>query len=110
MRFVFLKAGFDFIERNLHEKWRTPRLENFGRLAEVQSWIEKYHQPLQPLLILDDFESAWNLVGSELDKKQLVIFCEARVGFDTSMLSMAIKFLQRQIDARFVGLSYWTFL
>ena len=37
MRFVFLKTGFDFIERNLHEKWRTPRLENFGRLAEVQS-------------------------------------------------------------------------
>lgn len=42
---IFSRTGFDFIAQILHQKWRTPRLNSFGRLAEIQTWIGKYHQP-----------------------------------------------------------------
>jgi len=104
MRIIFSRTGFDFIAQNLHEKWRTPRLDSFGRLAEIQNWIGKYHQPNQPLLILDDFESGWNLINSDFHKKQLVIFCQPLVGFDASKLAMAIDCIQSQIDSLFMSL------
>jgi hypothetical protein len=44
IKMFFSRTGFDFIAQNLHEKWRTPRLESFGRLAEIQTWIRKYQQ------------------------------------------------------------------
>lgn len=103
MMIIFSRTELDFIGQNLHEKWRTPRLESFGRLAEIQTWIRKYHQQRQAILILDDYESGWNLINSDLDKKNLVIFCEPRLGFDISKLTIAIDSLQRQISSGFVG-------
>lgn len=101
---IFSRTGFDFIVQNLHEKWRMPRLNSFGRLAEIQSWIGKYHQSSQPVLILDDFEIGWNLINSDFDKEQLVIFCEPCVGFDAPKLAMSIDYLQRQISSSFISL------
>ena len=98
IKIVFRRTVFDFVEENLHKNWRTPRLMQSGRLSEIQSWISNFLKVSQPVLILDDVESGWNLVDSTFDKKGQVVSCEPMIGFVEPKLRTAIDILQTQIQ------------
>lgn len=96
-KIIFDNTGLNFIAKNLHKNWRTPRLEQTGRLLEIQKWISKHRHPLQPILIIDDDDSGWNLVGCDLDRNGLVVLCDKGVGFIESKLTIATEKLRKQI-------------
>jgi hypothetical protein len=52
----------------------------------------------QPILIIDDFESGWNLVDSIFDQNDQLVLCEPRLGFDKTKLDKAIQKLTAQIN------------
>lgn len=93
IQYAFAMTGLDFVGKNLHQQWMTPKNETFGRLSEIQAWIAKYHQNAQPILIIDDAESGWNLRNSEFDLNRQVIFCEPRIGFTELRLNQAKQIL-----------------
>ncbi len=63
----------------------------FGRLIEIQTWVSKFSLAMQPILIIDDFESGWNLVDSIFDQNDQLVLCEPRLGFDKTKLDKAIQ-------------------
>lgn len=105
-KMIFENTGFNFIAKNFHKNWRTPRLEQTGRVVEIQKWISKHLHSLQPILIIDDNDSGWNLVGCELDRDGLVVLCDTGVGFIDSKLTIATEKLRKQITS---GSSKYTF-
>lgn len=96
--FVFNSAGLRFIAKNLHREWRTPKTELNGRLIEIQTWVSKFSVATQPILVIDDFESGWNLVDSIFDQNDQLVLCEPRLGFDKTKLDKAIQKLTAQIN------------
>lgn len=98
VKFAFNSAGLDFVAKNLQRQWRTPETEFVGRLIEIQKWVSKFGVATQPMLIIDDFESGWNLVDSFFDQNDQFVLCEQRVGFDKTKLDNAIQELSAQIN------------
>lgn len=96
--FAFNSAGLSFIAKNLHRQWRTPKTEFIGRLIEIQTWVSKFGVTTQPILIIDDFESGWNLVDSIFEQNDQLVLCEPRLGFDKTKLDKAIQKLTAQIN------------
>jgi len=94
---VFQKTGLDFVGENLHRQWTTPKSNITGRLIELQTWIARFGNRSQPLLIIDDTESGWNLEKSDFDLNEQIVFCEARIGFVEHRLDKARQILRRQI-------------
>ena len=98
-KIIFENTGFNFIAKNLHKNWRTPRLEQTGRLIEIQKWISKYRHSIQPILIIDDTDSGWKLIDSDLDRNDLVVLCSPGIGFVESIFLIAIEKLRKQITS-----------
>lgn len=96
-KIIFENTGFNFIANNLHKNWRTPRLEQTGRVVEIQKWISKHLHSLRPILIIDDTQSGWNLVGSDFDRDDLLVLCDVGVGFVKPKLEIATERLGEQI-------------
>lgn len=97
IKYAFERAGLDFIASNLHRHWRTPKSESPGRVSEIQNWISKYSQREQPILIIDDQDSGWNLINSIFDNNKQLLICEPKVGFVSTKLEMAIQILAKQV-------------
>ena len=94
---VFQKTGLDFIGENLHFQWTTPKSTIAGRLIELQTWIARFGNESQLVLIIDDTESGWNLEKSVFDLNEQIVFCEPRIGFVKHRLDKARQILRRQI-------------
>lgn len=94
---VFQKTGLDFIGENLHIQWTTPKLNISGRLIELQNWIARFGNGSQPILIIDDTESGWNLEKSDFDLNGQIVFCEPRIGLVEHRLDKARQILRPQI-------------
>jgi hypothetical protein len=98
IEYAFEQAGLDFIASNLHRHWRTPKSESPGRVSEIQNWISKYSHREQPILIIDDQDSGWNLINSIFDNNKQLLTCEPKVGFVSAKLETAIQLLAKQVD------------
>lgn len=96
MQGVFRRTGLRFIAENLHKQWTTPKRKGPSRPGEITNWIAAHRQPAQPVLVLDDEESGWNLVGSVLDDSGYVVLCEPSVGFVVEKLGAAQTQLRSQ--------------
>jgi len=96
--YVFEKASLRFVSMNFHRHWKTPKSQISGRLIEIELWISTHLKSSSPFLIIDDYDSGWNLVGSVFDKNKQLILCEQHVGFDKSKLAIATERLVGQID------------
>lgn len=95
-REIFHHTGMEFVARNMHKRWATPKGVGPGRLMEIDSWIVKHLQAGQPMLVLDDQDSGWSLRESHLDQKGLVVLCELGGGFVVDKLIDAQRLLRAQ--------------
>lgn len=93
---IFRRTGLECIAENLHNQWTTPKGSQSSRLEEIEQWIAEHGTPNQKMLILDDYESGWSLNKSGLDKKGLVVLCDAYTGLVADKLVEAQKRLRKQ--------------
>jgi hypothetical protein len=100
IKYVFESASLDFVKRNLHRQWRTPKSGIGGRLIEISTWISKHLQSTPPVLIIDDYESGWNLINSVFDHNDQLVLCESKRGFEKAELEIAIQKLTKQISKK----------
>jgi hypothetical protein len=96
MEVIFRRTGLTFVADSLHKHWTTPKGTGSARVTEIESWIDRHAQSSQPMLVLDDHESGWNLHESSLDKKGCVVLCEPWIGFIADKLLEAQKLLRAQ--------------
>ena len=96
MQIIFRRTGLECIAENLHNQWTTPKGSQSSRLEEIEQWIAEHGVPNQQMLILDDYESGWSLNKSGLDKKGLVVLCDAYTGLVADKLVEAQKRLRKQ--------------
>lgn len=94
---VFRRTGLGFVAGNMHKHWTTPKGMGSARVTEIENWISQYGRSVQPVLVLDDHESGWNLHGSSLDQKGHVVLCEPWIGFVTERLVEAQVQLRAQV-------------
>lgn len=94
---MFRRTEMHFIADNLHKHWTTPKGTSTGRLKEISDWLRLYRGKKQPVLILDDHASGWNLKDSILDREKLVVLCNPWVGFVREKLSEAHQALANQM-------------
>ena len=102
LKYVFEKASLGFVSMNFHRHWKTPKSQISGRLIEIEHWISTHLKSSSPFLIIDDYDSGWNLIGSDFDKNKQLILCEQHIGFDKSKLAIATERLEAQIDNEMV--------
>lgn len=100
MEEVFRRTGLGFVAENLHKHWTTPKGPGPSRPGEIEAWIAMHRQPAQPVLVLDDRESGWNLVGSSLDYSSYVVLCEPASGFVAARLLEAQTQLRAQTNSK----------
>lgn len=93
---VFRRTGLEFIASNMHKHWTTPKGPGSARVIEIDAWIATHGQPAQAMLVLDDYESGWNLHESHLDQKGLVVLCDPWIGFVAERLVQAQRLLRAQ--------------
>ncbi|MBB3219995.1 HAD domain-containing protein [Pseudoduganella umbonata] len=94
---IFRKCGLEFIADALHVCWTTPKNEYSSRSDELIEWIAKHRKAGQPLLILDDYNSGFDLVESPLYQQGLVVLCEPSIGFISEKLVAAQRLLRAQL-------------
>lgn len=97
---VFARTQLHFVQQNLHDQWTTPRASSWSRREEIEAWLEKFHTPSQPFLVLDDMESGWTLAQSPLMSQGHVVLCEAYQGFTVEALQKAGQLLRQQLINR----------
>lgn len=97
MKEVFKRTELDFVAKNLHKEWTTPKELGSSRIKEIENWLAKYMHPKRPILILDDADSGWTLKDSRLDKLGVIVFCEPSIGFNEQCLIEARKILGSQL-------------
>jgi hypothetical protein len=100
MKETFRRTGLSFVAENLHKQWTTPKGAGSSRLQEIRDWNRLYRQKNQPVLVLDDLESGWNLKGSSLEEEGLVVLCEPWKGFTREKYLEAKMRLNQQIDGK----------
>lgn len=100
MEDVFRSTGLGFVAKNLHKHWTTPKGRGPSRPGEIEAWLALHRQPAQPVLVLDDRESGWNLVGSSLDCRSYVVLCEPGLGFVAARLVEAQAQLRAQTNSK----------
>lgn len=100
MKTVFRRTGLEFVAENLHKHWTTPKGLGPSRPGEIEAWIAMHRQPVRPVLVLDDHESGWNLVGSSLDYSSFVVLCEPASGFVAARLLDAQTQLRAQANSK----------
>jgi hypothetical protein len=93
---VFARTGLNFVTENLHGEWVTPRARSSSRRDEIEWWLEAHREPGQPFLVIDDTQSGWSLVGSQLAYEGHVVLCDTRGGFTDERLREARLQMQRQ--------------
>lgn len=94
MRTVFLRSGLDFVAKNMHKQWTTPKRAGPSRVTEITDWIAAH--PARPVLILDDRDSGWSLWGSALEDSGYVVLCGVDVGFVAEKFADAQRLLRAQ--------------
>lgn len=97
IEYVFGCAGIGNIAYKLHRNWRTPKAKSVGRLTEIHAWISKYSFERRPILIIDDDDSGWNLIGSDFDKCGQLVICKRGAGFTKNKLNESLILLEKQI-------------
>lgn len=102
LQFVFQETGLNFVSENLNPQWTTPKSNTAGRLTELQAWISRFGNRLQPILIIDDIDSGWNLVKSDFDQNGQIVFCEPRMGFVEHRMDKARQILRQQIHTSII--------
>jgi hypothetical protein len=93
---VFARTGLNFVTENLHVEWATPRALSASRRDEIEWWLDAHREPGQPFLIIDDRNSGWSLVSSQLAYEGHVVLCRSGEGFTDERLQEARLQLQRQ--------------
>lgn len=99
MQQVFRRTGLEFVANNMHKHWTTPKGTGSARVTEIENWIRKHGKQTRPMLVLDDHESGWNLLGSSLDQKGFVVLCEPWIGFLAEKLVEAQRVLRAQVSS-----------
>lgn len=93
---TFQQTALEFVAKNLHEDWCTPRDDDSYRLTEIEAWLDKHALEVPvSFVILDDQISGQSLVGSYLE--DMTALCDAWVGFTYPKLRTARKILRGQI-------------
>jgi len=93
---LFSRCGLEFVAKNLHKHWTTPKGEGPSRRNEIENWVKKHLQDNQPMLVLDDKSSGWSLPFSDLTEKNQIVLCEEWVGFVANKLLEARIYLHDQ--------------
>jgi len=93
------RTGLEFIVKNLHDDWRTPRALSSSRRDEIEWWLEANREPDQSFLVIDDTHSGHTLMGSYLAHEGHLVLCSAggRTGFNSDKLEIACRRLRRQL-------------
>lgn len=92
---VLKRTELHFVERNLHEHWRTPRDGTSGRLTEIEEWLKLHAAADGPAyVIIDDHISGGALSRSWLAER--TVLCDGWVGFTYAKLRTARKILRAQ--------------
>lgn len=97
MQLIFRRTGLDFVAKNLHRRWTTPKGMGPSRTDEIKNWIAKHGRRRQTMLVLDDHESGLGLRASSLDHHGVVVLCDPWVGFNADKLASAQKLLRTQL-------------
>jgi hypothetical protein len=92
---VFERTKLEFIVKNLHDEWTTPKGRENDRNLEIETWL-KLHGKSERILILDDDHSGWSLQESALHKRGCVVLCSGGVGFVADKLEEAQQALLSQ--------------
>lgn len=91
------RTKLQFVVDNLHAEWRTPRALSSSRRDEIEWWLDAYHEPGQPFLVIDDSYSGTRLAYSPLALNGNVVLCKSGYGFTKKRLKEARYQLQRQM-------------
>jgi hypothetical protein len=93
------RTRLQFVVKNLHAKWKTPRARSSSRRDEIEWWLKAQREPGQPFIIIDDSQSGTGLAFSTLAWDGHVILCKSGFGFTKKRLKEACRQLQRQATA-----------
>lgn len=96
MQEIFTRTDLEFVAKNLHKWWTTPKALGSSRVTEIEQWISQHRHSQQPVLVLDDDESGRHLLDSSLDKHHWVVLCTPRVGFTKEKFRQAHALLMTQ--------------
>jgi len=96
MREIFNRTHLEFVAKNLHKSWTTPKGLGPSRLWEIETWLRLHRRAKHSVLVLDDYESGRALQSSPLDEKHCIILCDVRCGFTTDKLALARTILNAQ--------------
>lgn len=97
IQLIFRRTGLDFVAKNLHSRWTTPKGMGPARTHEVESWIAKNGRRGQSILVLDDQDSGSSLRASSLYGQGLVVLCAPWEGFNADKLASAQRLLRAQV-------------
>jgi hypothetical protein len=90
------RTQLQFVVKNLHAEWKTPRARSSSRRDEIEWWLKAQREPGQPFIIIDDSWSGTGLAYSPLAWDGHVILCKSGFGFTKKRLKEARRQLQRQ--------------
>lgn len=91
------RTQLQFVVKNLHAEWRTPRALSSSRQDEIEWWFDAHREPWwQPFFIIDDSWSGTRLAHSPLAMDAHVVLCKSGFGFTKKRLKEACRQLQRQ--------------
>jgi hypothetical protein len=90
------RTQLQFVVKNLHTEWRTPRALSSSRQCEIDWWLEANRKPLQPFIIIDDSWSGTGLAHSPLALNGHVVLCRSGYGFTKKRLKEACRQLLQQ--------------
>jgi hypothetical protein len=90
------RTHLQFVVKNLHATWKTPRARSSSRRDEIEWWLNAQREPGQPFIIIDDNWSGTGLAFSPLALDGHVILCKIGFGFTKKRLRDACRQLRRQ--------------
>lgn len=104
---VFKRTKLEFVNRNLHENWRTFQSNEYdfqgskrgpqkNRYQEIENWLSLFKIAGQPFVVIDDIFSGESLIDSCLASEGNVVLCRMKIGFNESKLQEARQVLLNQ--------------
>lgn len=90
------RTELQFVIDNLHSEWATPRALSSSRRDEIEWWLDAHRESGQPFLVIDDTNSGYTLIRSQLAYDGHVVLCKSEFGFTRKRFKEARQRLRRQ--------------
>lgn len=90
------RTELQFVIDNLHSEWATPRALSSSRRDEIEWWLDAHRESGQPFLVIDDTNSGYTLIRSQLAYDGHVVLCKRGFGLTRKRFKEARQRLRRQ--------------